>query len=156
MFVFPNYWFPLFENTIVVFKFQVVGFNLQWFSLVFNLFDLYFSTFRISVFRFPNFWFSILRLSHPRLRSFSIAARRFESRWVHSVLACFTWFCSASCRVDFNYVVLLCSLFEFQFWKHALVFQFSLFIFNCPFHFLGFRFLFLILIFRFRFSFFDF
>ena len=84
------------------------------------------------------FSFSILRLSHPRLRSFSIASRCFESRWVRLVLACFTWFCSASCRVNFNYVVSPCSFYGYQIRKHnCWVSNFKLLI--CNFQLLCFR-----------------
>ena len=92
----------------------------------FPFFNFEFQRFGFHVW-FPICLFPILRLSHPRrlLRSFSIAARRFESRWVHSVVACFTWFCSASCRVRFNYVVPLCSFFIFNFENTCLAFRFQ-------------------------------
>ena len=94
--------------------------------VVFSFFNFEFQRFGFHVW-FPICLFPILRLSHPRrrLRSFSIAARRFESRWVHLVLACFTWFCSASCRVRFNYVVPLCSFFIFNFENTCLAFRFQ-------------------------------
>lgn len=110
---------------LLVFKFQFVGFQFsiaRFSNCCFLLFDFHFlfPVLLFSEFWYPVFWFSILRLSHPRLRSFSITSRRFESRWVHSVLACFKWFCSASCRVRFNCVLPLCSslifTFETLFW----------------------------------------
>ena len=68
----------------------------------------------------------ILRLRHPRLRSFSIASRRFESRWVHSVLVCFTLFRSASCRAYLKYVVPLRSFFDVQIWKQCSKMHFGI------------------------------
>ena len=131
--------------------------------LFFPFFNFEFQRFGFHVW-FPICLFPILRLSHPhrRLRSFSIAARRFVSRWVHSVVACFTWFCSASCRVRFNYVVPLCSFFIFNFENTCLVFRFqhvfliNFQLFNLNFLVLLFGFIILSLFFRFPFFYFQF
>ena len=101
-----NCWRSKFK--VLMFDFQLLSFQIVVFVCLIFKFEIQRHVFRILI---SEQILPILRLRHPRLRSFSIASRCFESRWVHSVLVCFTWFCSASCRVDFNYVVLLCSFF---------------------------------------------
>ena len=128
--LFSFVWFSIsififcFRNIDILFV--IFHFTAEPSSCCFPFFNFEFQRFGFHVW-FPIWLFPILRLSHPRqrLRSFSIAARRFVSRWVHSVVACFTWFCSASCRVRFNYVVPLCSLFIFNFENTCLAFRFQ-------------------------------
>ena len=96
--------------------FQLLSFQIVVFVCLIFKFEIQHHVFRILI---SEQILPILRLRHPRLRSFSIASRRFESRWVRSVLVCFTLLCSASCRAHFKYVVPLRSFLDVQIRKQC-------------------------------------